>query len=194
MAELGKTRGALWGGSALELQHRHPTAFPVQPTPDGGDRNHRKRKGSRERKGGHRAGGAACALPSLLRLRGSAQTPWVRPGCSASGGLQAERQKQSKALSFLTWHVGEGAPGQPGASSVLEKQSAPPGRSLSLAACTRCLLLPRRGAMLALALQGSRQSPLQVGSRGTAAGRMMQPRLASRNCVSRAPVHALVSS
>lgn len=48
--------------------------------------------------------------------------------------------------------------------------------------------------MLAVALQRCRQVLLRLPTRGRAAGRAMQPRLGSRNCVSRALVHALVPS
>lgn len=44
--------------------------------------------------------------------------------------------------------------------------------------------------MLAVALRRCRQAPLWFPTQG----RAMQPRLGSRNCVSRALVHALVSS
>lgn len=48
--------------------------------------------------------------------------------------------------------------------------------------------------MLAVTLQRCRQAPLRLPTQGRAAGSTMQPRLGSRNCVSRALVHALDSS
>ena len=48
--------------------------------------------------------------------------------------------------------------------------------------------------MPAVALRRRRPAPLRSPTRGRAAGSAMQPRLGSRHCVSRALVHALVSS
>lgn len=117
--------------------------------------------------------------------------------CLGGWGRICKRSTRNKAK-HLTHSFDKLAKGHQGgrflARSILEKQLPPPSCSPA-PHISRCLHPPAQEKGDADCRPAEMEaSPLWLPTRGRVAGNAMQPGLGSRNCVSRALVHTLVSS